>query len=73
MAEVNCRKEIIDNHSTEEVVSYIAKGLRRALKDYERGEETLVATGALVQNIKYASELLDELDQKLTQKSPVVA
>lgn len=73
MAEINVPKELVENHTTEEVVTYVVKGLKQAIRDYEDREDSAVAGGVLAVNVALAAAYLDALDKKLKPRDPVVA
>lgn len=73
MAEINVPKELVENHTTEEVLVYVVRGLKQAIRDYENGEEPAVAGGILAVNVAQAATYLDALNKKLTPPDPVVA
>lgn len=73
MAEINAPKEIIDNHTTEEVLAYVVRGLKQATRDYEGGQDPTIAGGVLAVNVVQATTYLDALNKKLMPHDPVVA
>lgn len=73
MAEVNIPRELVENHTTEEVLSYVVKNLRQAIREYETTEDVAVAGGRLSLNAMQLAAYLDALNKKLAPHGPVVA
>lgn len=73
MTQVSIRKELIANHSTEEVVSYINSELSRVVllaTDVKQGESFRL--GVTVQSLGKLLEVINELDKKLNHVPPTV-
>ena len=73
MADISVAKEIVENHTTEEVIAYVSRGLKEALRNYEGSEDFPQAAGVLFANVSQCSAYLDALQKKLAPKEPVVA
>lgn len=67
MAKINVAEEIVKNHSTEEVVEYIASTLRRIVATKEKEE-----FGASMSKVEDVAMVANELNHKLNSISPSV-
>ena len=75
MASINRAKEIVDNHSTEEILEWVEKNLRnglRAINSSDSKEDSFIL-GQCSTNIREILYMIEALNEKLKPKSPVVA
>lgn len=73
MAKINVSKEIVDNHSTEEVLEMILAGLKTAVRRYDEDPERPDSAGVFFTNVVNGIAYLEALTKKLAPKDPVVA
>lgn len=69
----NIAKEVVDNHTTGEVVLMVTKGLKKAINNYDGNEDSAWAAGVFSANVIDAVVFLEALNEKLSPKDPVVA
>ena len=73
MAKVNIAKEIVDNHSEEEVLSWMEDSIKSIVINLEKPEDVSVALGEARHALFNIYLTLSELNQKHNPKGPVVA
>ena len=73
MAAINVTKEIVNEHTTEEVLAMATKMLKQAIRDYDGSEYSAWAAGAFTAKVILAITYLEALNEKLAPKEPVVA
>lgn len=68
-------KEIVANHSTEELIAFTAKSLSDIRHRFEENkkEDCVFAAGVAMTNLASLEAIMRELDAKINTKSPVVA
>lgn len=68
-------KEIVANHSTEELVAFAAKTLVEIRHRFEENKDNdcSFAAGVAMTNLVSLEAIMRELDAKINTKSPVVA
>lgn len=72
MAKINVTKEIVENHTTEEVLEYAVNALKGATRRYKEVPESPEAIGVFLSDVERVSAYLDALGKKLAPKDPVV-
>lgn len=73
MAEINAPKEVVENHTAEEVLAYVVKGLKAAVHSFENSDTASWNEGVFLANVVQSLAYLDALQKKLTPQDPVVA
>lgn len=75
MATINRAKEIVDNHSTEEILEWIEKNLRNGLRAINGtdGKDGSFILGQCSVNIREVLYMVEALNDKLKPNPPVVA
>lgn len=75
MASINRAKEIVDNHSTEEILEWVEKNLRNGLRaiNSSNNKEDSFMLGQWSANINEILYMVEALNEKLKPKPPVVA
>lgn len=68
-------KEIVANHSTEELIAFTAKSLSDIRHRFEgkKDDDCSFAAGVAMTNLVFLEAIMRELDAKINTKSPVVA
>lgn len=75
MAKVNIAKEIVDNHNTEEVLSWMENTLKNIISIFNSNvsNDPAYTLGSVEQDLVLVYGTLQNLNEKRNPKGPVVA